>query len=318
MKLCWAHGGQVLLHSTPDDRALELKESAHLDGAAEGDFAITLREVHVSHAEIGALNEDGEVDPATPAQVLDVAISSVLPARNGSTCLRCDSFPVLAPFLDLAQESPLGLGKKGKGARVQVLSQSKSVFTVINECLLTFVPDVEQLFRWGSANETRVNEAGKTHTWDVTRRRPDTLEVPDSLASIWEVVSEESSTVLTIENSSEAPFITRKRAEVKNLDNEQISWHRRFAFGVVHANWPTQVMNQGEVDVLHILGAVIVEDLPAGPVDGLHSEDLAFFYLAHGGDIRVPSVVEGDGLLPWPLVGVHGHNCPWSLDRRHS
>lgn len=93
-------------------------------------------------------------------------------------------------------------------------------------------------------------------TWDVTRRRPDTLEVPDSLASIWEVVSEESSTVLTIENSSEAPFITRKRAEVKNLDNEQISWHRRFAFGVVHANWPTQVMN------LVIRNEILVFEVP--------------------------------------------------------
>lgn len=27
VKLCWAHGGQVLLHSTPDDRAPEMRPS---------------------------------------------------------------------------------------------------------------------------------------------------------------------------------------------------------------------------------------------------------------------------------------------------
>ena len=35
--------------------------STHLNGTAEGDFAITLAEVHVTHTQVGALNKDWEI-----------------------------------------------------------------------------------------------------------------------------------------------------------------------------------------------------------------------------------------------------------------
>lgn len=80
---------------------LELEEATHLDGAAEGDLAITLREVHVAHTEISSFNEHREVHLASPAQVLDVAIAAVLSPGNGSACFRCDSLPILRPLVHL-------------------------------------------------------------------------------------------------------------------------------------------------------------------------------------------------------------------------
>lgn len=37
--------------------ALELQEAAHLNGAAEGNLAIALTEVHVSHGQLGSLHK---------------------------------------------------------------------------------------------------------------------------------------------------------------------------------------------------------------------------------------------------------------------
>jgi hypothetical protein len=56
--------------------APQVQEAAHLDGAAEGDLAVALREVHVAHRQVGALHEDGEPDAAAARQVLDVACSA--------------------------------------------------------------------------------------------------------------------------------------------------------------------------------------------------------------------------------------------------
>lgn len=80
-------------------------------------------------------------------------------------------------------------------------------------------------------------------TRDVARRRPDALEVPDGLASFGEVVREEAATVLTVEDSSEAPLVTRECAEVQNLHHEQVAGHRSFAFRVRHPDRPTQVVH---------------------------------------------------------------------------
>lgn len=51
--------------------------SGHFDGTAEGDFAVSLGEVEVSHGEFGAGDVDREVDFASAAEVFDVAVSAV-------------------------------------------------------------------------------------------------------------------------------------------------------------------------------------------------------------------------------------------------
>ena len=52
--------GQAAHNSEHD--SLEGEEgSTHLNGTTEGDFTVTLAEMHVTHAQVGALNEDWEV-----------------------------------------------------------------------------------------------------------------------------------------------------------------------------------------------------------------------------------------------------------------
>jgi hypothetical protein len=58
---------------TLDDIELDGDDAGNLDGAAEGDLAVTLREVQVTDRELGALHVDWQVDLAAPAQILDIA-----------------------------------------------------------------------------------------------------------------------------------------------------------------------------------------------------------------------------------------------------
>lgn len=85
---------------------LEFEEPAHLNGTTKRDLPITLREMHVTHGKVGSFDEDREINLATSAQVLDVAVASVLSPGNGSACFRCDSLPILASLLHLRNISP--------------------------------------------------------------------------------------------------------------------------------------------------------------------------------------------------------------------
>ena len=53
----------------------QLQKAAHLDRAAEGDLAVALAEVHVAHAEVGALDEGRQPNAAAAREVFDVAFS---------------------------------------------------------------------------------------------------------------------------------------------------------------------------------------------------------------------------------------------------
>ena len=43
-------------------------------------------------------------------------------------------------------------------------------------------------------------------------------------------------------------------------------------------------MNLGQIDVLHVVGAVVILDLPTCPVDAFDLDDLAVFYGSIEGD----------------------------------
>ena len=77
----------------------------------------------------------------------------------------------------------------------------------------------------------------------VTRRCEDTVEIPDSLARGWEVISEESATVLAIKNSSKTPFVTREWPEIANLHQQEVSRLRGQPCCICHPNRATQVVH---------------------------------------------------------------------------
>src|ERR1700677_5262431 len=88
-----------------DDVDLEMHPARHLDRAAEGDLAIALAEVQVTHRETAAGHIDREVDLRAARQILDVAIAAMLARRHGAGALGAD------PGLDIA------LGLAGMGGR---------------------------------------------------------------------------------------------------------------------------------------------------------------------------------------------------------
>lgn len=77
----------VFRHAVLDDVDLDVDPSCHLDGSAEGDFAVTLAEMDIAHRETAALHIDGEIDLRAARQVLDVAISAMFSRRHGAPCL---------------------------------------------------------------------------------------------------------------------------------------------------------------------------------------------------------------------------------------
>lgn len=57
---CFLATGQAA-HSSEHDSLEGEEGSTHLNGTAEGDFTITLAKMHVTHTQVGALNEDWKV-----------------------------------------------------------------------------------------------------------------------------------------------------------------------------------------------------------------------------------------------------------------
>src|SRR3712207_1214616 len=81
----WHVGGTgqtVLLHGALDQLDTEVYVSGHLYGPAEGDLAVTLREVQVPHRELGALDVHREVDPRADREIFDVDVTAMLARRN--------------------------------------------------------------------------------------------------------------------------------------------------------------------------------------------------------------------------------------------
>ena len=74
----------VGVHAALDQVDVQVDEPAHLDGAAEGDLAVALREVQVAHREVRPVDEDRIEHPGPLGEVLDVLVAAVLPRRRGA------------------------------------------------------------------------------------------------------------------------------------------------------------------------------------------------------------------------------------------
>ena len=55
------HSSRTGAHSSEHDSLEGEEGSTHLNGTAEGNFTITLAEMHVAHTQVGTLNEDWKV-----------------------------------------------------------------------------------------------------------------------------------------------------------------------------------------------------------------------------------------------------------------
>lgn len=82
----------------------------------------------------------------------------------------------------------------------------------------------------------------------------------------------EASPIVLVKYACEAPRLLLEWLYILNLYHKDIS-----RFGAFHLKRARQVVNLGEVDVLHIVRAVIVANLSSCPIDTLHLEDFPIF-----------------------------------------
>ena len=89
---------------------------------------------------------------------------------------------------------------------------------------------------------------------------------------------QESASIILIEHSREPPWLFLERLHVLDLDNEDIA--RLCPFDVKGTG---QIVDLGEVDILHVVRAIVVADLSPCPVDTFDLDDLAALDLSGKG-----------------------------------
>lgn len=139
-----------------------------------------------------------------------------------------------------------------------------------NQLSLSLVPDLQHLSRGSAAQDTWVNQTGEAHARDVPAGAVDAVKVPDGLGGLRVVVLEEAAAVGLGEDAREAPGGVVKGLDVGDVDDEQVA-----GLGALDVKGASQVVDLGQVDVAHVVGAVVVADLPAGPVEAFDLDGFA-------------------------------------------
>ena len=157
------------------------------------------------------------------------------------------------------------------------------------------VPLGQHLCRGRTAQNARVNQAGESHAGDVTARTKDAFEIPNGLGSgdsvsisvlslqrcfsqgspdlrLGVYLVQEPASVLLCKHTCEAPWLFFHRLHILDLDHQYIT--RLCGFNVKGS---CQIVDLGQVDVSHVVGRVIVSNLPTSPVDAFDLNDLVVF-----------------------------------------
>ena len=230
----------------------------HFNGTAEGDLSVTLGEVHVSHAQLGAWHKDRKVDGASTREVLDVTVSTILASRNRSGRFGCHLVPGFIFALHRLEVSKLtkhgAFWFRKTSQRTSGKASTEGLFLRSTffgaQGSFAFVPHFEELVAGRRANQTRVNQTSETNTWNVTTRAVDTFNVPDGLGSSRIVIRQElaetrtnvmsdvlylittaitfrsayTTTIFLGKGASESPFVAVERTQRQEFDFQQVSW----------------------------------------------------------------------------------------------
>ena len=164
-------------HAVLHDVELDRDDAGHLDGAAEADLAVALREVQVADAELGSLDMNGKVDLAAAAEVLDIAVSAMLGAAgDGSRAFLADFVFYVAGAA--ASVHVLRLG--GLGDDFMEILRGVGA----DELAFAAVPFGEDFSRWGAAQDAGMDEAGEADVGNVAGGGEDAFEVPYGFGAV--------------------------------------------------------------------------------------------------------------------------------------
>ena len=98
----------------------------------------------------------------------------------------------------------------------------------------------------------------------------------------------------------------RHRAEVEDLDREQVT-----GLCALDGDRAAEHVRRGQVDVADVVGRVVVAELGVGPLPALDPELTAGLHEGSTGDVGVPAVVAGDGLVAHGLGLVDAEDHFW-------
>lgn len=155
-----------------------------------------------------------------------------------------------------------------------------------------------------------MDEPGETDVWDVSGGAEDAFEVPDCFGSrrgkegrveswLWKRgnrgrgegsrrggslrigvdLVKKATAVPPVKDAREAPGLVIEGLDIHNLNDEDISWLCSF-----NLEWTGEVVDLGQVDILHVVRRIVVFDLATSPVDAFDLNRLAIFNGAAEGD----------------------------------
>ncbi len=159
-----------------------------------------------------------------------------------------------------------------------------------DEVALSAVPFSQHFWRRRTAQNTWVDQAGEAHAGDVAAGTVYAVKVPNGLGRLGVVLLEETTTVVAIKDTSEAPGRVIKRLHIGNVDNKKIA-----RLSALDIKGPGQVVDFGQVDIANVVGTVVVANLPASPVNTFNLDRLAGLNAADSGDCRA----NGKGYSQW-------------------
>ena len=156
-----------------------------------------------------------------------------------------------------------------------------------DEIDLALVPGVEQLLVGQAADQARMDQARELHAGHVAGMGVEAGNVPDRFLRQRKVIGEESAAVLLGEESVEAPQALGQRADVEQIDHQEIA-----GLGALDADRAGQEVHDRQVDVADVIGEFVVLDEAAGPIIGLDDEVVARLDPRDHRDVRMPAVVD--------------------------
>src|SRR5690606_39259768 len=100
-----------------------------------------------------------------------------------------------------------------------------------------------------------------------------------------EVIGQKAAEFRLAENPGIAPFLILEWADVENIDNQQVA-----GLSAGDADRSGQMVARRQIDIANIVGAVIVGDLAAGPVEAFDAEGISWPDHRGHRNIRMPAI----------------------------
>ncbi|EAY64674.1 conserved hypothetical protein [Burkholderia cenocepacia PC184] len=266
----------VFRHAALDEVHAHMHPAGHFDRAAERDLAVALAEVQVADRQARAIHVHGEKHLRAARQILDVAIAAMLARRHRARALRGGLVARVA--------RELAHVRGGRERRIR--ERRHALGRGGDQAGFARVPGFQQSRIGQAADQAGVNQAREIHARNMARARVDTMKIPDRFLRAGEMIGEKAAAVRLRKEAVEAPLAVGLRADVEQVDHQQVAGLR-----AVHAHRAGQEVHDRQVDVAHVVGAVVVLDEAAGPVVGFEDEIVAGLDPAGHRNVGVPAIV---------------------------